>query len=80
MTKKKVLLCSGDKVNRFVATATKYRFPIHLTTGRYRIDGKSLIGIFSLNLSKPVTVEVPDEGEEVDRFFEEIEEFIQAES
>lgn len=75
MTKKKVLLCSGDKVNRFVATATKYRFPIHLTTGRYRIDGKSLIGIFSLNLSKPVTVEVPEDGENLEEFLEEIQEF-----
>lgn len=76
MMKKKVLLCSGDKVNRFVATATKYRFPIHLTTSRYRIDGKSLIGIFSLNLSKPVTVEVPKDGENVEQFLEEIQEFV----
>lgn len=72
MPKRKVLLSSGQKVNDFVAMVTKYRFPIHLTTGRYRIDAKSLIGIFSLNLSKPVTVEVNQEGEEVEQLFEEL--------
>ena len=72
MPKRKVLLSSGQKVNDFVAMVTKYRFPIHLTTGRYRIDAKSLIGIFSLNLSKPVTVEVKQEGEEVEQLFEEL--------
>lgn len=72
MPKMKVLLSSGQKVNDFVAMVTKYQFPIHLTTGRYRIDAKSLIGIFSLNLSKPVTVEVSQDGEEVERLFEEL--------
>ena len=66
------MLSSGQKVNDFVAMVTKYRFPIYLTTGRYRIDAKSLIGIFSLNLSKPVTVEVNQEGEEVEQLFEEL--------
>lgn len=75
MPTRKVLLDSGQKVNDFVAMVTVYPFPIHLTTGRYRIDAKSLIGIFSLNLSKPVKVEVSHEGEEVDALFEELQVF-----
>ena len=40
-----ILLDNGDKVNRFVTAMSKYRCPIHLTTKRYKVDAKSLIGI-----------------------------------
>ena len=44
-----ILLDNGDKVNRFVTAMSKYRCPIHLTTKRYKVDAKSLIGIFGFN-------------------------------
>ena len=75
MQKIKVLLSTGDKVNRFVAAVSKYRFPIHMSTGRYRVDAKSLIGIFSLNLEKPITMEIADDGEEGGRLIEEMKPF-----
>ena len=43
-----ILLDNGDKVNRFVTAMSKYRCPIHLTTKRYKVDAKSLIGIFGM--------------------------------
>ena len=51
-----ILLDNGDKVNRFVTAMSKYRCPIHLTTKRYKVDAKSLIGIFGMDLTKPLTV------------------------
>ncbi|MDD5952830.1 MAG: HPr family phosphocarrier protein [Oscillospiraceae bacterium] len=72
----KVLLLGGDKVNDFVKIASGYSFPIFLTCGRYRINGKSLIGIFSLDLSRPLTVQAENcTDEEADDLFQELQKF-----
>jgi phosphotransferase system HPr-like phosphotransfer protein len=71
----KVLLPGGDKVNDFVKITGHYSFPIFLCCGRYRINGKSLIGIFSLDLSKPLTVQVTCTDEEADALFQELQKF-----
>lgn len=71
----KVLLLGGDKVNDFVKITSKYKFPVFLTSGRYRINGKSLIGIFSLDLSKPLRVEVQAEETEASDLFQELQKF-----
>lgn len=46
----------GD-VKDFVNIVNKYDFDIDLTSGRYVVDAKSIMGIFSLDLSKPIKVE-----------------------
>lgn len=71
----KVLLLGGDKVNDFVKIASQRSFPIFLCCGRYRINGKSLIGIFSLDLSKPLTVQVNCSDAEADDLFQELQKF-----
>lgn len=71
----KVLLLGGDKVNDFVKIAGQQPFPVYLTCGRYRINGKSLIGIFSLDLSKPVTVQVNCGEEQASNLFKELQKF-----
>jgi phosphotransferase system HPr-like phosphotransfer protein len=53
-----VLLSSINDVKNFVNVVTKYDFEIDLTSGRYVVDAKSIMGIFSLDLSKPIKVEV----------------------
>ena len=75
-----ILLDNGDKVNRFVTAMSKYRCPIHLTTKRYQVDAKSLIGIFGMDLTKPLTVEIgtPNhqvEREQIDAVLQDLEEF-----
>ena len=71
----KVLLLGGDKVNDFVKITSKYKFSVFLTCGRYHINGKSLIGIFSLDLSKPIRVEADGEESEVSDLFQELQKF-----
>jgi len=53
-----ILLKSPEDVKNFVNIATKYDFEIDLTSGRYVVDAKSIMGIYSLDLSKAVKVEI----------------------
>ncbi|MBQ4631327.1 MAG: HPr family phosphocarrier protein [Clostridia bacterium] len=47
----------GD-VKNFVNIVGKYDFDIDLISDRYVVDAKSIMGIFSLDLTKPIKVEV----------------------
>ena len=53
-----ISLNSIDKVKSFVNDITKFDNDFDLVSGRYVIDAKSIMGIFSLDLSKPITLEV----------------------
>lgn len=52
-----VVLSSINDVKTFVNVVTKYDFEIDLTSGRYVVDAKSIMGIFSLDLTQPIKVE-----------------------
>ena len=56
-----VLLSSINDVKNFVNVVTKYDYEIDLTSGRYVVDAKSIMGIFSLDLTKPIKVEAQGE-------------------
>lgn len=49
-----ISLNSIDKVKAFVNDITKFDTDFDLVSGRYVIDAKSIMGIFSLDLSKPI--------------------------
>ena len=49
-----ICLNSIDKVKAFVNDITKFATDFDLVSGRYVIDAKSIMGIFSLDLSKPI--------------------------
>ena len=53
-----ISLNSIDKVKSFVNDVTKFDCDFDLVSGRYVIDAKSIMGIFSLDLSKPITLNV----------------------
>ena len=53
-----ISLNSIDKVKAFVNEITKFDNDFDLVSGRYVIDAKSIMGIFSLDLSKPITMEI----------------------
>lgn len=57
----RIKLDSIDDVKEFVNRATMCKFNIDLTSDRYVIDAKSIMGIFSLDLSKPINLDVDDE-------------------
>ena len=54
MTKTTVNLQAINDVKEFVNIVMKYDFDIDLVSGRYAVDAKSIMGIFSLDLSKPI--------------------------
>ena len=53
-----ISLNSIDKVKSFVYELTKYDYDFDLVSGRYVIDAKSIMGIFSLDLSKPIDLNI----------------------
>ena len=69
-----IKLNSINHVKTFVNTVNKYDFDVDLTSGRYVVDAKSIMGIFSLDLSKAIKVEVY--SDEVEEFMKEMQEFI----
>ena len=69
-----ILLSSINDIKAFVNIVNKYNFDVDLTSGRYVVDAKSIMGIFSLNLSKPIKVEV--HSDDCQSFMDEVERFI----
>lgn len=57
----KISLNSIDKVKSFVNDVTKFDTDFDLVSGRYVIDAKSIMGIFSLDLSKPIDLNIHSE-------------------
>ena len=53
-----ISLNSIDKVKSFVNAITKFHNDFDLVSGRYVIDAKSIMGIFSLDLSKPISLNI----------------------
>ena len=56
-----ISLNSIDKVKSFVNDITKFDSDFDLVSGRYVIDAKSIMGIFSLDLSKPIDLNIHSE-------------------
>ena len=69
-----VSLSSIEDVRQFVNAATCCPCEVDVLSGRYVIDAKSIMGIFSLDLSKPIRLEAHSEDNE--KFFDEIKPFI----
>lgn len=57
----KISLNSIDKVKAFVNEITKFNTDFDLVSGRYVIDAKSIMGIFSLDLSKAIELNIHDD-------------------
>lgn len=65
------------KARKFINETSKFHSDIDVIRDRYVIDGKSAIGIFTLDLSKPVDVQIhSDDPYEVKRFNDIMSEFI----
>lgn len=74
MKKFTVCLSSINDVKNFVNAVTKYDYEVDLISGRYVVDAKSIMGIFSLDLSKPIEVEA--HCDTCDDLMEDIKAFI----
>ncbi len=69
-----ISLKSINDVKDFVNIVNKYDFDVDLSSGRYIVDAKSIMGIFSLDLSKPIRVEI--QADDCGKFCDEIKRFI----
>ena len=58
----RISLNSIDKVKSFVNDLTRFDGDFDLVSGRYVIDAKSIMGIFSLDLSKPIDLNIHAES------------------
>ncbi len=68
-----IMLNSINDVKNFVNIVNKYDFDVDLTSGRYVVDAKSIMGIFSLDLSKPILVEI--HNDKADDLYNELVQF-----
>ena len=71
-----ISLNSIDKVKSFVNTINMMDCDFDLISGRYVIDAKSIMGIFSLDLSKPIELNIHAEGENLDSVMEKLTPYI----
>ena len=70
----KIHLVTIADLYNFVAIAGKYDFDIELKSGRYTVDGKSIMGMFCLDLREEL--EITAHTTSTDPFFTEIEAYI----
>lgn len=67
MVKETILLDSIEKVESLVKLANSKKYDVDISSGKYLVNAKSIMGVFSLDLTLPVTV-VAEDG---DRFLTE---------
>ena len=70
-----ISLNSIDKVKSFVNDITKFDYEFDLVSGRYVVDAKSIMGIFSLDLSKPIDLNIHAE-DNVDEVLEALKPYV----
>ena len=66
MREVKIFLGTIERVKDFVNEVSHLECDVDIVSGRYVIDAKSIMGIFSLDLSKPINLNVHAEGSSLD--------------
>jgi len=74
VSKTTISLSTIEDVKNFVSAVTMCEYDVDLISGRYAIDAKSIMGIFSLDLSKPIALEA--HTDDASKFFAEIKQYI----
>ena len=72
----KISLNSIDKVKSFVNDISSFSAEFDLVSGRYVIDAKSIMGIFSLDISKPIELHIHTENEEEEEIMATIKPYL----
>ena len=71
-----ISLNSIDKVKSFVNDITKFDYDFDLVSGRYVIDAKSIMRIFSLDLSTPIALNIHADTAVIDTILEALKAYI----
>ncbi|HHX36934.1 MAG TPA: HPr family phosphocarrier protein [Clostridiaceae bacterium] len=74
-----ILLDSVKAVKDFVRIVNDYPYDVDLLSGRYIVDGKSIMGIFSLNLHTPVLCRIHGDqnSDDMPKLLAELDPFLQ---
>ena len=70
-----VSLGTIESVKNFVTKITQFDEDFELIQGKYVVDAKSVLGIFSIDLSKPVLLRINAEGERLEQIKNAVKEF-----
>lgn len=79
MQKFDIRLTMAENVKQFVNIVNRFDFDMDLRAGRHVVDAKSILGIFSLDLSRVITLEIEnadDNPEQVKKLAEDIKPFL----
>ena len=78
MTEVKILINSIDKVKNFVNILSKFKdIEFDVVSGRYVVNAKSAMGLFSLDITVPMDLQIMTEDEDVvEDVKESIEDFL----
>lgn len=74
--KVRIRLKTVDDVKDFVSSTLSSRVNAVLQSGRYCVDAKSIMGIFSLDLSVPITLVIECDSSDIDSYMDKIERFL----
>ena len=69
-----IKLSFAEEVKTFVEKVNRYSYDVDLRAGRHVVDAKSILGIFSLDLSKPISLEIY--GDDCEELMKDISPFI----
>ena len=62
-----------NEVKEFVSIVLQCPYDVDLVSGRYIIDAKSLMGIFSLDLTRPIDLEADIDSDDVEELLKKID-------
>ncbi|WFR54899.1 HPr family phosphocarrier protein [Anaerocolumna sp. AGMB13025] len=71
-----ILINSTDRIKEFVSDTSKINADLDLVSDRYVINAKSIMGIFSLDLAKPVRLDIYAEKEELDEIMKRLRKYM----
>ena len=72
-----ILLNTIEKATNFVHLSNLAPFDIDIQSGRYLMDAKSIMGLFSIDLRNPLKLRiVSDDNKAIDRYLESIKEYL----
>lgn len=63
-----------DNVKNFVSLINRYPYEMDLRSGRYVVDAKSILGIFSIDLSRPIRMDIY--SDDCDDLLEALEDYL----
>lgn len=76
MTTARALINTIESVKNFVNIVSKFDAEIDLASGRYIIDAKSIMGIFSVDLSKPLDLRIHGDGDEAEEILKQLKKYL----